>query len=159
MVRYACIVVAIMLCTYSSSVVYGFNFDDLNAGTNDSSIKTDTLKGAKGESQKSLQRQHKVWQAEEEAEKRAAEAAAARYRAERALGNGNRHYDCEFSCRTNGFILYDGTDKMKQRVKANESWEAEKIVKENADKICRNIRGRNTGSYMWETGLRCTEVR
>ena len=110
-------------------------------------------------SNKAVKRHNSDFAEEERIRQRALDAAAARYRAERALGNGNRYYDCEFSCRTNGFVLYDGTDKMKQRVKADESWAAEKIVKEHADKICRNIRSRDNGQYMWETGLRCTEVR
>ncbi|NVN99072.1 MAG: hypothetical protein HXX17_07075 [Geobacteraceae bacterium] len=75
-----------------------------------------------------------------------------------ATASSGRLYDCEYSCRTNGFILYDGTDKFHQTVKANESWQAEKVIKESADKHCRSLKG-NNNQYMWETDLRCKETK
>lgn len=148
-------IVLLGLLVPSAAFAQNYNFDDLNAGGEKS--RSQEIKGIAGESEKALQRQNQEWQAEEEAKRRASEAAFERYQAERALGNGKRYYKCEFSCRTNGFVLYKGTDKFEFKVKADESWMAEKLVKPEADKICSDVGG--SGEHMWETGLRCEELR
>ncbi len=158
--------VYLMLLVCAIAIVIGgeacaveYDFDQLNDNASSTpSTKTQTIDGVVNQSEKALQRQRESFQKEEEAKARAAEAAAARYRAERALGNGNRYYECEFSCRADGFLMYDRTDKMKQTVKADEAWQAENLVKDNAKEICRSIT-RGTPKHMWLTGLSCSEKR
>lgn len=147
---------------FTCAAAQEYDFDSLNAGDESGSKKVESVKGVTTEAQNSLQRQNEAWVAEEEAQRRANEAAAARYRAEREMGNGNRYYDCEYSCRTNG-LLYDGTDKFHRRVKADDSWKAEEIVNKAAGSVCSGFKGgertMHAGETMWVTGLRCNEVR
>ena len=92
----------------------------------------------------------------------AAKIRAAEYQSQRAVGNGNRYYLCEYSCRTSGFLSYEGTDKSKITVKADESWQAQDKAERQAKEICGNIRGTtgfSKGMTMYTNNIRCEEIR
>ncbi len=145
------------LCLSPLTCAQGYDFDDLASGAASGSGGAAEVKGAADQANNALERQKQAWQEEAEAKRRAAEAAYQRYQAERALGNGKRYYDCEFSCRTDGFVLYDSTEKFHLKVKADEAWAAQQLAKPEADRTCSAVKVES--GYMWETGLRCEEAR
>ncbi|GEM_PF-3304806 len=82
------------------------------------------------------------------------------YQAERTKGNGNRYYECSFSCRGDGFVMYDSTEKMKIIVKADESYQAQSRAEDEAKKICSKAHvqgGLYKGTTMRSGSISCEE--
>jgi hypothetical protein len=69
--------------------------------------------------------------------------------------SGSQKFICSYKCRTDGFVLYDGTDRSKVEIQADKLYQARSKIEKIAKQDCKGRRGRTTGDYMWPYAERC----
>ena len=154
-------IVFLLLCTpvicTASSVDKMFEAQDNQSATS-TAVDSGVHRSAHDSENSVVQRANAISRAKEERYREISERASA----ERAAGNGNRYYLCEFSCTTSGLLFAEGTGKMKTMVKADEPWQASDRAESEAKKLCGSIRGSDglhKGETMYFTGMHCDEKR
>jgi hypothetical protein len=156
------LLLTIVISNLSTVYAEEYDFDKLNSGSEKVPAKEIKLGEVSQESKEALKRSEEEFAAEAAERERRAEESYKRERAERALGNGNRYYQCEYTCRTSG-AFYDGTGEMKITVKADEEYEAKHKVENEIDEICHGVKGKmeswHAGESMNSFGINCKELQ
>lgn len=140
-----------------------YNIDDLTKGSSSSTL-VKTVTGVASESKEAAKRHGSAFEEENEIKRRVANERLKQTTAERAVGNGNRYYNCKFICRTSG-LMNDSTSEIKISVKADEGWDARRQAEGEAESMCRKIKGSgqavpwHKGESMYFSGMSCEEKR
>ena len=72
--------------------------------------------------------------------------------------SGSKKFKCTYNCRTDGFVIYDSTDKFAIEIRADKQYEAQNETEKIAKQQCKGMRGHNSGNYMRSTNIYCEQI-